>query len=164
LILLGFGHGSILNAQNFGTQAMCKAGDESAAAAMYGFFRQFGSALGVGIGGSCFQNIMALKLQSEGLPVEIVRNAEAFVGELEALPDSDVKTSILDGYRYGFQGVYAMFLGISALAFCLSLLVKHFDMNKKLDTKHTLEKNRVSRLIDDKLGMARNMQSKDTDG
>jgi predicted MFS family arabinose efflux permease len=71
LVLLGFGHGAILNAQNFASQAMCNRGEEGVAAAMYGFVRQFGMAVGVGVGGSAFQNLMALKLMWDGLPTGI---------------------------------------------------------------------------------------------
>jgi hypothetical protein len=66
LVVLGFGHGAVLNAQNFATQARCKPKEEGLAAAMYGFLRQFGMALGVGVGTSAFQNTMSLKLGWEG--------------------------------------------------------------------------------------------------
>jgi len=160
LIILGFGHGAILNAQNFATQAMCKPGEEGAAAAMYAFLRQFGMALGVGVGGTCFQNVMALKLQSEGVDTDIARNSEAFVEQLGLLPDSDFKTNVLNGYAFGLMGVYAVYVGMSGLAFLVSLLIKHCDMNKKLDTEHTLEKNRVLRIAEAR--RARNALAWDT--
>ncbi|KKY33443.1 putative major facilitator superfamily transporter [Diaporthe ampelina] len=158
LILLGFGHGAILNAQNFASQAICLDGEEAAAAAMYGFLRHFGTALGVGIGGSAFQNIMALKLSWTDLPdgAEIAKNAEAFIVQLLDMPPSPEKTKIVDGYVFGFQGVYRVYLGISAVAFLISLLIRHYDMNKELATDHQLQDNNIARIMDKRLSSYRN--------
>lgn len=151
LVILGFGHGAILNAQNFATQAMCKPGEEGSAAAMYGFLRQFGTAIGVGVGGSAFQNVMALKLSWDGLPADIAKNAEAFVGQLWALPDGAEKSAILDAYVFGFRGVYGLYAGIAGVAFFVSLLIKQYDMNKEIDTEHRLHENRVSKIFEGRL-------------
>jgi hypothetical protein len=129
-VILGFGHGAVLNAQNFATQAICKPKEEGLAAAMYGFMRQFGMALGVGVGTSAFQNTMAVKLGWEGLSQDIAAQSEAFVAELRQLPkDSKFRIQVLDAYVYGFHGVYAVFAGISGLAFLFSLFIKGVDMD-----------------------------------
>lgn len=47
----------VLNAQNYATQAIAQPRDEAAAAAMYVFLRSFDMAMGVGVGGSVFQNV-----------------------------------------------------------------------------------------------------------
>lgn len=152
LVILGFGHGAILNAQNFATQAMCKPGEEGHAAAMYGFMRQFGTALGVGIGGSAFQNVMSLKLSWDGLTNEIAKNAEGFVTQLWAMPDTAQRTTILNAYVFGFRGVYAVYVGIAATALFVSLLgTKQYDMNKAIVTDHKLRDNRVSRIFDGRM-------------
>ena len=149
LILIGFGHGSILNAQNFASQAVCGDGEEAAAAGMYGFMRHFGTALGVGVGGSTFQNVMALKLKWQNLPASIAKDSEAFLPQLLAMPaDDPEKAKILDSYVYGFRGVFLLYVSISSVAFLVSLLIKHYDMNKALDTEHTLKENRISKLVD----------------
>ena len=73
----GTSHGAILTAQNFAVQAMCKPGDEGAAATMYTFIPQFSIVLGVGVGSTAFQNVMKTRLRDYGLPTEIAENAEA---------------------------------------------------------------------------------------
>ncbi|KAK7747496.1 hypothetical protein SLS53_001751 [Cytospora paraplurivora] len=156
LIILGFGHGATLNAQNFASQAICADGEEGAAAAMYGFMRHFGTAFGVGIGGTTFQNVMALKLGWEGLSTEIAKNAEVFVSQLTAMPAGAEKTQILDCYVYGFKGVYRVYLGISGVAFFISLLIKHYDMNKELRTDHQLQDNNITKAVDKRLSSYRN--------
>ncbi|KAH8197850.1 hypothetical protein TruAng_007997 [Truncatella angustata] len=77
LVILGVGHGFVLNAQTFACQALAKPGDIAAAAATYGFARQFGTAVGVAVGSTTFQNVMAMKLRWEGIPVDYAYDAQA---------------------------------------------------------------------------------------
>lgn len=139
LVILGFGHGAVLNAQNFASQAMCKPKEEALAAAMYGFLRQFGMALGVGVGTSAFQNTMSLKLGWEGLSKNIATESEAFIAELLRLPDDAAfKMQILSAYVFGFHGVYTVFTSISGLAFLISLFIKRVEMDREICTEHVL--------------------------
>ncbi|KAI5918149.1 major facilitator superfamily transporter [Camillea tinctor] len=146
LLIIGSGHGIVLNAQNFASQAMCKPGDEAAAAAMYAFVRQFGMALGVGIGGTTFQNVMALKLQWLGLDTEIAKEAESYIGVLKTLPHDDFWRNIIDSYKYGFMGVCSFYLAISVVALVISLVfVKNVDMTRDLETEHHLDGDRLAK-------------------
>lgn len=148
LVICSLGHGATLNAQNFAAQSICDAGDESSAAATYAFLRHFGTAMGVGIGGTAFQNVMALKLAWLGLSSEIAKNAEGYLSTLLAMPASQEKDNIIEGYVYGLRGVFYVYLGISFVSFLVSLLVKHYDMNKELRTEHKLEENAISRAVE----------------
>jgi len=140
LVVLGIGHGLLLNAQNFATQAICKPRQEGAAAAMYAFLRSFGMAVGVSIGGSVFQNVLAAKLRRLGLPEEIAYDAESYVVTLHALPDgSEYKETVLGAYAHGFQGLFTCFCAIAAAAGLASLFIKHYDLNRNLESEHTLE-------------------------
>jgi hypothetical protein len=140
------GHGLALNAQNFATQAIALPGDEAAAAAMYAFLRSLGMALGVGIGGSIFQNVMKIKLVQLGLPVEIAKNAEAYIRVIKTLPmDSIYKDNVLESYVYGLRGVYGVYCGMAGLAGIASLFIGHFDLNKELSSEHKLGQDRWSR-------------------
>ncbi|GAP85143.1 putative major facilitator superfamily transporter [Rosellinia necatrix] len=142
-LVIGLGQGAILNAQNFASQAMCKDGDEAAAASMYAFVRQFGMALGVGIGGTTFQNVMAIKLRELGLPVEIARQAESYISVLHELPAGDFKDSVMEAYKYGFTGLYSFYLSISVVAFVLSVLfIKNVDLTRRLESEHQLDGSR----------------------
>ncbi|KAI1653504.1 MFS general substrate transporter [Daldinia decipiens] len=142
----GMSHGAILNAQNFATQAICKPGDEGAAAAMYIFARQFGMALGVGIGATTFQNVMKLNLRWGGLPTYIADYAEAYIPTLHSLPHGPTRDAIYDSYKAGFQAVVATWLGISVLVLFLTLVfIKHADMNRKLDSDHIIDSTRMFR-------------------
>lgn len=141
LILLGFGHGAVLNAQNFAAQAMCMPGKEGSAAAMYAFVRQFGMTLGVGMGGTIFQNVMSIKLGWQGLSAEIAANSEAFLMELAPSSESSAfRIQILDAYVYGLRGVYIFFTSASATALFLSFLIKDFEMQREVVTEHALQR------------------------
>ncbi|KAI1429030.1 major facilitator superfamily transporter [Xylaria sp. FL1777] len=142
-LIIGTGQGAVLNAQNFASQAMCKQGDEAAAAAMYAFVRQFGMALGVGIGGTTFQNIMALKLKWLGLPVEIAKESESYISILHTLPAGEYKDNVLAAYKYGFAGVYSFYLGVSLVALVISVLfIKNVDLTRDLESEHRLDTSR----------------------
>jgi hypothetical protein len=149
LIILSIGHALVLNSQNYATQAICRNGDEGSAAAMYVFLRSWGTALGVGLGGSIFQNVVKVKLVEFGLPTEIASHAEAFIVILRSMPDSPTKTLILEAYVYGFHGVYACFCAIAGLAGIASLFIKHHDMDKELVSEHELCDNRFLRKLNE---------------
>lgn len=140
LIVLGLGHGAVLNAQNFAAQAMCGQGEEGPAAAMYAFMRQSGMALGVGVGGTVFQNVMGVKLRWEGLDTGIARESEAFIEKLQKMPSGSLeKLQILDAYIYGLRGVYLLYSSISGSAFLLSMLLRHFKMAGEVMSEHQLQ-------------------------
>jgi MFS family permease len=145
-LVIGTGQGAVLNAQNFASQAMCKAGDEAAAAGMYAFVRQFGMALGVGIGGTTFQNIMRLKLRWLGLPLGIAREAEGYISVLHMLPASHFKDQVFEAYNYGFTGLYSFYLGVSVFALVLSLLfIENTDLTRRHESEHRLDGRRFER-------------------
>lgn len=148
LVLVGLGHGLVLNAQNFATQAIARPRDEAYAAAMYAFLRSFGMAIGVGVGGSVFQNVMLIKLDQLGLPASLAKDAESYIAVFRSLPsDSLMKHQILEAYTYGIHGVFGVYCGMAGLAGLLCLAMRHFDMNKELETEHRLAENRLSKML-----------------
>ena len=138
LVLLGLGHGLLLNSLNCASQAVSIPGDEGAAFAMYAFLRSFGMAIGVGIGGSVFQNVMSVKLQDLNLPTSIARNAEAYITVLKAGNQAHL-ADVMSAYTYGFHGVFAFLCGLGGLAMVMSCFVGHFAIDKELVTEHTLD-------------------------
>ena len=130
LLLVGLGQGGILNAQNVATQAMCYPGDEGTAAAMYGFSRHLGMALGVGVGGSTWTNFMISNLRANHLSEEIAFHSLAQIHDLQSEEDSPEKARVVHSYAVAFHGLFCVLLGIAALAFAGSFLLKHIDMNK----------------------------------
>ncbi|EXJ84689.1 hypothetical protein A1O3_05359 [Capronia epimyces CBS 606.96] len=138
LVMLGLGHGLLLNALNTASQAVSVAGHEGAAVAMYAFLRSFGMAVGVGIGGSVFQNVMKRRLVALHLDPDIARNAEAYIAVLHDTHPSPHRSAILNAYVHGFRGVFAVFCALAALALLVGLFIRHHDINKDLLTEHKL--------------------------
>ncbi|KAJ0364466.1 hypothetical protein COL26b_012494 [Colletotrichum chrysophilum] len=144
LVLLGLGHGSILNAQNMASHALCEEGDESIAAGMYASLRQGGMALGVGVGGSIFQNVMQLKLERDGLPsAGTYGGTHAITSILSASTDDSMQSQILDAYVYGLRGVYGLYVGVSGAALLMSLLIKGVSLDKESRSKHRVHATAV---------------------
>lgn len=154
LVVLGLGHGAVLNAQNFAAQAISPPGREAHAAAAYALLRHLGTALGVGVGGSAFQNVMAARLRALAVPdaARWAANAEGWLPRLRAMVgDGDggaAAAEVLDGYVAGLRGVFRVYLAVSGAALLLSLLVRHCDMNKDLSSEHEVGQNKLSVMLD----------------
>ena len=159
-ILLGLGHGLVLNVLNFATQATAKVEDAAYAAATYAFMRHFGMALGVGIGSSVFQNIIGDEVQKHGLPDQIRTDAEGYIAVLANLEDgSPFKKSVLHAYVVGIRGVYICLTCIAVVGLALGLLIKSHSLDHMLLSEHTLVKGRDGKHADAEEGRTRSASS-----
>jgi MFS family permease len=131
--VFGIGSGMVLTSVNVGIQAISKVEDCAMAASMYGFFRSLGMPLGVALSGTIFQNAMKSKLEAHGLPEEIAHDSERYIYVLRTMAvDSPERIAILDSYLHGLRGVFILMTCVAGSALAASLLIKRFDMNKKL--------------------------------
>lgn len=148
LVIGGVGHGFILNAQTFVTGAIVDPQNSGHAASMYLFLRMLGCAIGVNVGSTTFQNVMALKLRRQGIAEDIARRAEEYLLVVKTLPDGTFKDAVLESYAYGFKGVHGVYVALAVIAFFLSFLIRHYDLNRIHETEHRLQQNRVSRMFE----------------
>ena len=140
-VVIGIGHGFILNALNFFVQATASPIDAGPAAATYLFTRSVGMCLGVAIGGTAFQNILATNLANAGLPVSIAANAELYLAVLKQMPsDSPLRIAVVQAYSQAFRGVFIVITGIAALGGIASLFLKEHTLNVELSTDHRLSR------------------------
>ncbi|KAL0943361.1 efflux pump antibiotic resistance [Colletotrichum truncatum] len=158
LAIGGVGHGFVLNAQTFITGAIVDPQDSSHAASMYLFLRMLGCAIGVNVGSTTFQNVMALKLERKGIARDIALRAEEYLAVVKTLPEGTFKEAVLESYAFGFKGVHGVYVSLAVIAFFASFLIRHYDLNKMHETKHTLHQNRVSRLFDSRQNLRRSEQ------
>jgi MFS family permease len=142
LSVLGLGLGMILSSVNFATQAsVVDTADSGRAAGMYAFMRTLGMTLGVALGGTIFQNLMKQKLRDLGLPEAIAMNAEAYVQFLREMPvDDPTRVGVLKAYASGFRGVFVAETVIAVVALVGTGLVRHFSMDRILESKFRIEK------------------------
>ncbi|KAG7038303.1 major facilitator superfamily transporter, partial [Colletotrichum scovillei] len=144
LIVGGLGHGLVLNAQTFVTGAVAAAHHSGHAATMYLFFRMLGTAIGVNLGSSVYQSFMASQLREKGLPESIAFHSEEYLTTLKNLPDGEYRSSVLVSYASGFKGVHLIFTSLAGMAFLLSFLVGHYDLNKNSEGDHQLQPQQLA--------------------
>lgn len=138
LFVLGIGHGMLLSSLNYTIQAISSSQDVAYAAALYAFVRGVGLCLGVAIGGTVFQNLLARYLSDKGLPKSISNDAEEFVSTLITLPNSAYRDDLLGSYTKAFQVLFAILTGLSAVAGIVSSTIKTHSIDKVLDSEHVV--------------------------
>lgn len=148
--VVGLGLGMVLSSVNFAVQAsVTDTRDSGSAAGMYAFMRTVGMTLGVAFGGTIFQNLMKQRLNDLNVPNAdaIARNAEAFVEETlrDLAPTDPLRVAALDAYVAGFRGVWIALTVVSAVALIGSVFIKHFSLDKILDSKYRIEKDAVTK-------------------
>lgn len=134
----GIGMGLLFPSMAFSIQAASTNKDLAFAVAMFSFFRAFGQAIGVAIGGSVFQNQMKKKLLAyPGLASkaeEYSRDASSLVQIIKKLPPDITKTQLIQSYADSLKVVWITMCGMAALALILSLFTEGLDLNKPLET------------------------------
>ncbi|GJC90030.1 efflux pump FUS6 [Colletotrichum liriopes] len=143
LAIDGIGHGLVLNAQTFVTGAIVPPEDSGHAAAMYLFLRMLGCAIGVNVGSTTFQNVMAAELERKGIMQDIAQHAEEYLVVLRTLPDDTFKNAVLASYAFGFKGVHGVYVALAAIAFAASFLIRHYDLDKEHKSEHQLHRSRL---------------------
>ena len=135
----GLGMGMLFPSMAFAIQASQKNKDLAFAVAMFSFFRAFGQALGVAVGGTVFQNQMKMKLLTypavASRAVEYSRDASSLVQIIKAMKDDAVKENLKHAYADSLKVVWATMCGLAAVGLALSLWTRGLDMNKPLETE-----------------------------
>ena len=138
-IVVGVGHGLILIALNFSAQAMADTQNVGYAAAMYTFTRTFGMCIGVAVGGTVFQNEFKKHLGERQLPTQVANDAQGFIVDLKALRrHSPEYQAYILAYADAFKVVFQVLTAVAGLGAVLSLLIKEYTMDRKLDSEHVL--------------------------
>ncbi|KAE9565969.1 hypothetical protein CGMCC3_g17851 [Colletotrichum fructicola] len=135
LMVGGVGHGFVLNAQTFVSGVSTPEENAGESAAMYLFCRTLGTAIGVNVGSSVFQNFMAMRL-----PVElsaVAHHAEQYLATLRSLPSGAYKDSVLGAYAFAFQRVHTVFTGVAGLGLLLSVCIPRHSLDRTLPCRRT---------------------------
>jgi hypothetical protein len=107
------------------------------------FFRAFGQAIGIAVGGVIFQNRMRRELSQypawASRATELSRDAAALVTVIQTMEYSVEKTQLESAYVIDSLRVFWGFLaGVAGVGLCLSVLVKKYDLNRALVTEQGL--------------------------
>lgn len=135
----GIGMGLLFPSMTFSIQAASTNKDLAFAVAMFSFFRAFGQAIGVAIGGTVFQNQMKKKLLAypalASKAEEYSRDASSLVQIIKKLPTDPVRTQLIQSYADSLKIVWITMCGLSAFALILSLFTEGLDLNRPLETE-----------------------------
>ncbi|KAK2821825.1 hypothetical protein FQN49_007636 [Arthroderma sp. PD_2] len=140
----GVGLGMLFPGLGFAVQASALKGHMSMAVAMFSFFRAFGQAIGVAIGGVIFQNRMVNKLQkypefsAPGIAEALSKDAAKLVQIARAMPEGTQKMHLKEAFTDSLRYVWIVCCVLMAIAGLLSLLTASYDLNQGIDSDQML--------------------------
>lgn len=138
---LGLGQGVLLISHNLAVQAIATEADVAYATTFYAFMRSVGFCLGIAIGGTIFENRLAVLLRQTSLPPSFAQNIETYIFDFVDQGSSGnlgpVRDQILDAFAKSLTFFFQMMTGISALGFLISLTITgHHSLDQRKATSH----------------------------
>lgn len=155
-LVSGLGMGLLFPSMAFSIQAATPNKDLAFAVALYSFFRAFGQAIGVAIGGTVFQNQMKKELLAYPLlasqATEYSADASSLVQVIKKMPTGQARTELVQSYTDALQIVWAVMTGLAFLGLLSSCLIKGLDLDRALETEQGMigEKTREHKDIEEK--------------
>lgn len=117
---------------------------------MYSFFRAFGQALGVAIGGAIFQNQIHKKLLrypatfSPDKAAEYSTDAAGLVAIIQNFGNGETKREIMQSYADSLKIIWVTMAGLAGVALILSIWTEGLDLNRPLETEQGFDRGSVS--------------------
>ncbi|OCT49378.1 putative MFS transporter [Cladophialophora carrionii] len=141
-LVSGIGLGILFPGLQFQVQAASQNKDMAFAVAMFVFFRSFGQALGVAIGGVIFQNEMVTNLKAypayAGQASELAKDAAALVEIIKNTESGLGKLQLRTAYTDSLRTVYIVMAALGGVCLAASLFIKGYDLNVGLETEQGL--------------------------
>lgn len=141
-LVSGIGMGVLFPSLQFQLQAASTNKDMAFAVAMFVFFRSFGQALGVAIGGVIFQNEMVSNLKAYPMwasqASELARDAAALVEVIQHTAIADGKLELQQAYTDSLRTVYIVLTVLAGVSAISTLFIKGYDLNVGLETEQGL--------------------------
>ncbi|KAL4734048.1 major facilitator superfamily domain-containing protein [Aspergillus similis] len=138
----GLGLGFLTAAIVCTVQASATNKNLTVAVAMVVFFRAFGQAVGIAVGGVIFQNRMRHELlkysEWRDTADELSRDAAALVTVIQAMQtegEASGKNDLQTAYTDSLRIIWAFMAGVAGVGLILSLWVKKYDLNRALVTE-----------------------------
>jgi hypothetical protein len=144
MLVSGLGLGILFPSLAFAIQSSATPQNLAIAVAMFSFFRAFGQAIGVAIGGVIFQNRMAANLLAypslAPMASQYSQDAAGLVQIIKAMPDGTDKDDLRQAYTDSLRIVWAICCAISGIALLTSLLTKSYALDQALTSEQGLMK------------------------
>ncbi|KAL4882436.1 major facilitator superfamily domain-containing protein [Aspergillus karnatakaensis] len=114
------------------------------AVAMVVFFRAFGQAVGIAVGGVIFQNRMMVELSKypewEDQARELSKDAAALVMVIRNMVGGEAKEHLKGAYTDSLRVIWAFMAGVAGVGLGLSVFVKKYDVNRVLKTEQGIKR------------------------
>lgn len=145
----GIGLGILFPSMQFSLQAATTNKDMGFAVAMFSFFRTFGQAIGVAIGGVIFQNQMEKKLRAYPQFVsrasELAKDAAALVQIIKETPEGQDKLDLRTAYIDSVRVIFIVLCALASVALVSSFFIKSYDLNRALETEQGFKEEKKSK-------------------
>lgn len=137
-LIPGIGTGMLFPSTLFGVQAATPDNDMAAAVSLFSFFRDFGEAVGVAIGGVIFQNQIKKQVLSHPLIADQAdmwaSDASALVEVIKRMDHGEVRNLLILSYADALKTVWAVCCGLAFLGLVTSFATVGYTMNRELGT------------------------------
>ena len=153
MLVGGVGMGMLFPAMQFAVQAAVQERDIAFGVSMFSFFRTFGQAVGVAVGGTVFQNQMHKKLlmypQFASRAAELAKDAAGLVQVIRAMPEgSPDQTLLRDAYADSYRYINICLCAFAATGLVLSLFIKEYSMDRELETEQGFKHKKRENVVD----------------
>ena len=150
LLPSGIGLGILFPSLGFAVQASAPPGRMAIAVAMFSFFRAFGQALGVAVGGVIFQNQMRAQLLEypalAPFATEYSRDAAGLVAIVRGMSDwgeeGVVKGQLKEAYTDSLRVVWAVCCVVLGVAGAISGVVRRYSLDRGIDSEQVIEERK----------------------
>ncbi|KAI7213260.1 putative MFS transporter [Hortaea werneckii] len=144
-LVAGIGLGGLFPALQFQLQAASDGRHMATGVAMFAFFRGLGQTLGISVGGTIFQNELSSKLSKQPIFAdrahELAKDATGLVEWMKNAPDGEPLKVMRAAYTDSLRTVYIAIAAVSFVAMVLSIFIKHYDLDRPLETDQYLVEN-----------------------
>ena len=152
-LVSGIGIGLLFPSMAFAVQASSLNEDQAFAVTMFSFFRSFGQAIGVAVGGTIFQNQIAKKLMAYPLlapnAASYSSDAAALVQVIKSMADDPSQqmqhADLVQAYADALKVVWIVMCALAAFAGLTSFLIKGLDINAPLNTEQGFSEQKRGR-------------------
>lgn len=138
-LIPGLGTGILFAGMGIAIPSSAAAKDSAYAVAFFSFFRAFGQGVGVAIGGTIFQNMIAKKLEAYPLLAPFAgaysKDAAGLVQVIKAMEPGLAKTQLVQAYADSIKVIWVTMCGLAAVALATNFFVKEFSMDIELETE-----------------------------
>ncbi|PUU73291.1 major facilitator superfamily domain-containing protein [Tuber borchii] len=142
-LVSGLGTGILFPSMAYAIQASATDEDMAYAVSMFSFFRAFGQAFGVAIGGVIFQNALKKEIAKHAvlraMAGDYAADAVALVQVIKMMPrGTEGREELLISYAAALKMVWKVMIGFGAVGLLTSFATEGLSLDRELKTEHGL--------------------------